>query len=218
MNENITFETYFNSPIYLGEVKELINPLIKATDKYINESKKINIKVIKQREKDFRKKIGDFGLSYHSTTLLNDNNFDTLKFYIDDRALEIFDHMGYDLTNYKIKWSEFWVQEFAKNGGGNHEGHIHYNTHLSGFYFLKCSDRTSFPVFHDPRPAKLMSQLPLKNKEEITLGSEQIHFKIVPGALMLFPSFLEHQFVVDAGVDPFRFIHFNLTAVQNFIE
>ena len=48
-----------------------------------------------------------------------------------------------------------WVQEF-ENGGGHHEGHIHYNTTYLVFTF-KCSDKTSYPIFHDPRSAKTMS-------------------------------------------------------------
>jgi len=44
-------------------------------------------------------------------------------------------------------------------------------------------------------------------------GSELIHFKPNPGALLIFPGYLEHEFSVDHGIDPFRFIHWNITAV-----
>ena len=107
-----------------------------------------------------------------------------------------------------------WVQEFAKNGSGHHEGHIHYNTHISGFYFLKCSDKTSYPIFHDPRSAKTMSDLPLKNEDEISLGSSKINVKPKPGTLILFPSYLRHGFSLDLGLEPYRFIHFNLQVVK----
>ena len=217
MNENIHFESYFASPIYVGDLPEWVKPLNKACDPLVKEAKKRNEPILKEREKLLKKKIGDFGVPHHSTTLINLPEFKTFQNYIDRRAVEIFDHMGYDLTDHKIKWSESWVQEFGKNGGGHHEGHRHYNTHLSGFYFLKCSDRTSYPIFHDPRVGKLMSQLPLKKKEEITLGNDQINYKIQPGILILFPSYLEHQFFVDPGIDPFRFIHINLTVVKNYI-
>jgi len=125
--------------------------------------------------------------------------------------------MGYDLNNYDIRWTELWVQEFAEKGGGYHEGHIHYDNHISGFYFLKCSDKTSYPIFHDPRLAKVMTQLPIKNYSEVTFGSQFINYKPQPGSLILFPSFLEHQFTVDYGVEPFRFIHFNLQAVRKMV-
>ena len=125
--------------------------------------------------------------------------------------------MGYDLKNYELFWTEFWAQEFGDKGGGHHEGHIHYDNHISGFYFLKCSDKTSIPVFHDPRPTKLMTQLPLKNETEITLGTHQIHYKLKPGAMIFFPAYMEHEFLIDNGVDPFRFIHFNLQVVRKMI-
>ena len=34
-----------------------------------------------------------------------------------------------------------------------------------------------------------------------------------PGALVIFPGYLEHEFAVDYGKDPFRFIHFNIMAL-----
>ena len=48
-------------------------------------------------------------------------------------------------------FSELWVPEFSKKGGGHHSAHIHWNQHVSGFYFLKCSDKTSYPIFHNQR-------------------------------------------------------------------
>jgi hypothetical protein len=62
-----------------------------------------------------------------------------------------------------------------------------------------------------------MSQLPLKNENEITYGSYKIHLKPTPGTLVFFPAYLEHEFTVDYGIEPFRFIHFNLQAVRKKI-
>ena len=109
--------------------------------------------------------------------------------------------------------NELWVQEFSKEGGGNHNTHVHSNSHVSGFYFLKCSNKTSYPVFHDPRPGKLMNQLPEKNSKEITEASEKIPLKITPGLFVFFNSYIGHEFIVDHGIEPFRFIHFNIQAV-----
>jgi uncharacterized protein (TIGR02466 family) len=108
-----------------------------------------------------------------------------------------------------------WVQEFAEVGGGHHETHIHSNNHISGFYFLKCSENTSKPVFHDPRPGKLMTDLPKKNVLNIDFSTNKMFYNIKPGTLMFFNSYLPHQFEVDNGIDPFRFIHFNLKAIPN---
>ena len=108
-------------------------------------------------------------------------------------------------------------QEFASQGGGHHDTHIHWNNHISGFYFLKCSDKTSAPMFHDPRAGKMMTQLPEKDKNIVTLATEKVLLKPVPGTMMFFNSFLPHQFIVDNGVEPFRFIHFNLQAIPKNI-
>ena len=121
--------------------------------------------------------------------------------------------MGFDLTNFKVYIIELWVQEFAKKGAGHHSLHTHWNGHMSGFYFLKCSDKTSLPVFEDPRPGNLMNLLPEKDKTKITYASSQINYKIKPGRIIFFPSYLPHQYVVDMGYDTFRFIHFNCQAI-----
>lgn len=217
MNENLEFKSYFETPIYVGKLPELVNDLNKASDKFIIEAKNRNKKIIKERDKTMKKKLGDFGFTHHSTSLVNLPQFEILQNYVTNRSKEILEHMGYDLTNYLLTWTEFWVQEFAEKGGGRHEGHVHYDNHISGFYFLKCSDKTSFPIFHDPRPGKMMTQLPLKNAFELSLGNPLINFKPDPGTLIMFPSFLEHEFSLDLGIEPFRFIHFNLQAIRKII-
>jgi len=208
---------YFSSPIYSIEIPEWVDDVNKVCDKYIKEAKKNNTKDIKEREKKLGKKIGDHGMSYHSTSLAGDSALKELQEYIGSTSWNILDNMGYNLTGYELFCTEFWVQEFGEKGGGHHEGHIHYDNHISGFYFLKCSDKTSIPVFHDPRSTKLMTQLPLKNEIEITSGTEKIHFKPKPGTMIFFPAYMEHQYVVDNGIEPFRFIHFNLQAVRKII-
>ena len=215
--DQLNSSIYFSSPVYSIEIPEWVEDTNKVCDKYIKEAKKNNIKAIKEREKKFGKKIGDHGMSYHSTTLVGDPALKELQEYIGSTSWNVLDHMGYDLTNYELFWTEFWVQEFGEKGGGHHEGHIHYDNHISGFYFLKCSDKTSMPVFHDPRPAKLITQLPLKNETDITLGTHQIHYKPKPGTMIFIPAYLTHEYIVDSGVEDFRFIHFNLQAVQRMI-
>jgi uncharacterized protein (TIGR02466 family) len=214
---NLDFTGHFITPIYSTVIPEWINPLIKATDKFIKNAKNNQKELIKKRNKEYKKNIGDLGLSNHSISLINLPEFKELQDYVSKSSYTILNHIGYDLTNYEIHWTELWVQEFAKNGGGHHEGHIHYDNHISGFYFLKCSDKTSYPIFHDPRIGKTVTQLPLKNESEISFGSQFINYKPQPGTLILFPSFLEHQFVMDFGIEPFRFIHFNLQAVRKMI-
>lgn len=197
---------FFSSYIYSEEDVSWLNSLNIISDKYINEA-------IEDNKKNFINN-KDFGLSHHSESLINDLNFNKFSQFILKRCFSFLENQGYCLKNYSLVMNELWVQEFSKEGGGNHSTHIHSNNHVSGFYFLKCSNKTSYPVFHDPRPGKLMNQLPEKNKNEITGASEKVCILPKPGTFVFFNSYIGHEFVVDHGIDPFRFIHFNVQAIS----
>ena len=196
---------YFKTPIWIEEKPEFIKSLNKASNEYI--------KAAKKREKEYIKKWGDFGRSYHSTPLTMDNNFLDFRNYVGQKSWEFLDWCGFDMQQYTTMFSELWVQEFAKNGGGHHSAHIHWNQHVSGFYFLKCSDKTSYPIFHEPRTGARATKLKMKPGNGIFHGTELVHFKPKPGTLIIFPGYMEHEYAVDHGKEPFRFIHWNIQAV-----
>ena len=156
---------------------------------------------------------GDFGRSWHSTSLLNDTQFMDFRNYVGAKCWEFLDHSGFDMSKYTTFFEQMWVQEFAKKGGGNHSAHVHWNTHVNGFYFLKASEKTSYPVFHEPRTGARTTKLHMKDQKGIYSGTELVNFIAKPGLLMFFPGYLEHEFSVDHGKSPFRFIHFNVTAI-----
>ena len=212
--QKLNLEQYFPCPIWWADQPKFVNKLNKASDKYIKESQKNLKKTIDKRNKDFGDK-GDMGQVFHSTSLINDPKFKDLQNYVGATANNLLIEMGFDLTNYTVFITEMWVQEFAKKGGGHHTLHTHWNGHISGFYFLKASDVTSLPVFEDPRPGNLMNLLPEKDKTKVTLASTQINYKVKPGRIMFFPSYMPHQYIVDLGYEPFRFIHWNCQAIPN---
>mgnify|MGYP003127488774 CR=1 FL=1 len=197
---------FFTTPIWVEQKFDFVTSLNKASNKYINEARK------RKEIKDYIKKHGEFGLSYHSTPLLQDNDFLDMKQYVGHKSWEFLDAMGYDMSQYQTMFSEMWVQEFSKKGGGHHSAHVHCNQHVSGFYFLKCSPKTSFPIFHEPRTGARATALKMKSSE-ILPGTSTVHFNPKPGTLLIFPGYLEHEFAVDHGKEPFRFIHWNIQAV-----
>ena len=212
---------HFGTPVYRIEKPEWVTKLNKATDKYIKNAQKNLQPELKERKKilgnkDYLK-VKDHGVSYHSTPLNGDPNLKEIETYIGHTAWNLLDEWGYDMSLYTMFFTEFWVQEFAKQGGGHHSTHVHWDNHISGFYFLKCSDKTSYPVFHDPRAGAMMTKLPQKDGTKISPMSDLLHYRPKPGQLIFFPAYVPHQFVVDDGVDTFRFIHFNLQAVRNDI-
>ena len=212
---------HFSTPIYRIEKPEWLPTAIKATDKFIKQSEKNMAKSLKERKKflgnkDYLK-VKDHGLSYHSTPLNGDPGLKEMEAYIGQTSWNLLDEWGYDMSRYTTFFTEFWVQEFAKNGGGHHSTHVHWDNHISGFYFLKCSEKTSYPVFHDPRAGAMMTKLPQKDSEKVSQMSDLIHYKPKPGTLVFFPGYVPHEFAVDYGLEPFRFIHFNIQAIRNGI-
>lgn len=190
----------FKETLYFFNKDEWLNNLNKFSDPYIEEAKELN--------KEFK----GIGAVHHSSPLIRDTNFKSFVDFINQNSYNILDKQGYDLSNYFLATTELWVQEFSNKGGGQHTPHVHWNGHISGFYFLKCSENTSYPVFTDSKPGKTMSLLPEKNKDLITNASEKINVKIKPGLFVFFNSYMTHEYVLDQGIDPFRFIHFNIRA------
>jgi uncharacterized protein (TIGR02466 family) len=209
----LTTSPIFQSAIYRTEAPQYLDLLNLVCDPFIVEAKKKTAPQITSREAKAGKDIGDIGLSYHTENLMKQAELYQFRRFIKSTSENILDAQGYDLKDYDLKFTEMWCQEFANQGGGHHDTHIHWNNHISGFYFLKCSDRTSAPLFHDPRAGKMMTQLPEKDRNIVTLATEKVLLRPKPGTVMFFNSYLPHQFAVDNGVDPFRFIHFNLQAI-----
>ena len=200
---------YFNTPIWAEEKPEFIKSLNKASNKYIKAARVRNKKIIEDTK--------DCGHAHHSTSLIHDNDFLDLRNYIGQKSWEfLYDH-GYAMDKYQTMMSEMWVQEFSKNGGAQHSAHIHGNQHVAGFYFLKCSDKTSYPIFHEPKTGARATKLKMKPEidgtNDVFNGMDLIHFKPIPGTLIIFPGYLEHEFPVDQGSEPFRFIQWNIQAV-----
>tara|TARA_R110000803_G_scaffold24381_2_gene58870 strand:+ start:269 stop:832 length:564 start_codon:yes stop_codon:yes gene_type:complete len=174
---------YFSTPIWAEEKPEFVKSLNKTSDKYIKKNKIYSV--------------------------MNNNKFLDFKNYAGVKSWQFLDEHGYDLNQYKIILSEMSVQEFSKD---YRSAHINGNQHVSGFYFLKCNDKTSYPVFYEPKIGARTTKLKMKeNLKDVVSGMEQICFKPIPGTLIIFPGYLEYEFPL--GVKPFRFIHWNIQAI-----
>jgi len=210
--------SFFDTLIYKAEMPEYLEDknfmavCNENTDTAIEKAKK----TIADREEKFNADIKDHGMSYHSgPELYKDDRIYNFELLIRNTARNILEDQGFDLSNYTLDYTEMWIQKFALEGGGHQDTHVHWDNHISGFYFVECSERTSKPIFHDPRPGRMMLNLPIKNHSKLCPAMERQIVNVKPGTLLLFNSWLPHQFSVDNGIDPFRFIHFNLQARVN---
>ena len=208
----------FDTLIYQAEIPEYLNDkdFISVCDEHTDKAIKNTQQKIEERQKKYNAAIKDHGLSYHSESkLYEDDRFHNFELLVRNTAYNILTDQGFDLSNHTLDYTEMWIQKFAYDGGGHQDTHVHWDNHISGFYFVECSDRTSKPIFHDPRPGRVMLNLPIKNHSKLCPAMERQIVNVKPGTLLLFNSWLPHQFSVDHGIDPFRFIHFNLQAKAN---
>ena len=200
---------YFSTPIWSTSLPEWVDEINKVCVPYLDEAHERHSDSIKKNKGD------DFGLVYHSTSIQYESKLEDFANYIIKTGWNLLDTWGHNMTDYSLFFDSMWVQEFAKNGGGHHRVHIHENCHLSGFYFLE-NEESSFPLFHDPRPGAAMTSLPQKNESMITPATRVINYQPKPGDMYIFPSYLPHEYVVSRGGN-FRFIHFNIQAVKNYM-
>jgi len=217
VNLPLKVDNLFCSPVYSLVMPTFLNEVNKISDKYIEEAKKNNQPLIDERNKSIGKDIKDFGFVHHSAFMGNDPELKEFKAFIKDTSYTILSEQGYDLSGHKLYFKDLWVQEFPKAGGGEHWPHVHESSHISGFYFLKCSPKTSMPVFHDPRPAKWITELPMK-QESVQYAYNRFSYPVLPGTFVFFNSYLTHQYALDAGIDPFRFVHFNIQCFKPYEE
>ena len=58
-----------------------------------------------------------------------------------------------------------------------------------------------------------MTKLPQTHVDNVTSATDIVHYKVKPGDMIIFPGYLLHEFSVDHGIEPFRFIHWNIQYV-----
>ena len=169
--------SFFDTLIYQAEIPKYLNNkdfmavCDEHTDKAIADAKQS----IDERHKKFNADIKDHGMSYHSgPKLYEEDRFHNFELLIRNTGRNILTDQGFDLSNYTLDYTEMWIQKFAYEGGGHQDSHVHWDNHISGFYFVECSDRTSKPIFHDPRPGRMMLNLPIKNHSKLCPAMERL--------------------------------------------
>lgn len=116
---------------------------------------------------------------------------------------------GYAMQDKVVTFSEMWTQEHHKHS--SMEQHVHgFGSQIVGFYFIEVPENSSRVVFHDPRPGKVMANLPEQNMNDATAASQMINFEPKPGLLIFANSWLPHSFTKHANEKPIKFVHFNI--------
>lgn len=129
------------------------------------------------------------------------------------KSFEMLSEQGYEMANLQTNVSQFWAQEFTKNG--QHTEHVHpFGAQVTGFYFIQVPENSAYPVVFDPRPGKRQINLPQADQSQVTFGSEQLVLSVKPADLILMNAWLPHGFTRHESDIGMQFIHFTVNVEQ----
>jgi len=191
----------FTCPVFMVEKPEFLDVTRKVSKKFINKRKK------------------EIELNPNYPVYMTESiNFDSemLDFanYVAQIGWDILKSQGYAMDLFSTYFTEMWTQEHHQHS--TMEKHIHGNgAVLSGFYFLDVPKDSSRIIFHEPKDAKVITNLPENNMEEGTHASCMINFVPKEGQLMFTNSWLPHSFTKNESKKPLRFIHFNIAVAPS---
>ena len=189
---------YFATTIYAVEKRDFLSPIRAISDKYLEESKNCLGKNMTVMTQNFS------------------NDPEALEFaqYVSQTAWNILASQGYAMNDGVTYFTEMWTQEH--NHLSSMETHVHgHGVQISAFYFIDVPADSCKVVIHDPRPGKVIINLPEKSHNEISLASSQIVLTPEPGALIFANAWLPHSFTKNMSHESMRFVHMNLSVAVN---
>ena len=147
-----------------------------------------------------------------SGNMLEDDRIAPFAEFVGKTTWGILADQGFAMDGFNTSFTELWCQEHYQTSSMEYHAHGGGNF-IVGFYFLDVPEGSPTAVIHDPRPARAMLTLPETDQTQATLASTMINFKPEPGMMIFAPAWLAHSFGRNASKAPFRFVHFNLTAI-----
>ena len=142
------------------------------------------------------KKIDEKGISksnvkgWHSNDFnLNDKDPQNFIAFILPAIENVMNDMNWDKEKQTAKISNMWA--IINTGGAANLRHQHGNSTISGAYYVRAPNKCGDIVFYDPRPAPVYSYPNVKSPNFLNAQVNGISPK--EGALVLFPSFLDHS-------------------------
>jgi uncharacterized protein (TIGR02466 family) len=184
---------YFSCPVYMVKKTEFLESVKAVSDRHLEATRKFGETVTMT---------GDYS---------NEEEIAAFSQYVSQTAWNILQSQGYAMDKLVTYFTEMWTQEHGLMS--SMETHLHgMGAQISAFYFLDVPPEGCKLVIHDPRPAKVIINLPQADDSKITAGSNQIVFTPEEGTLILTNSWLPHSFTRNGAGAPTRFVHMNLSA------
>jgi uncharacterized protein (TIGR02466 family) len=194
--DKLTEMHYFSSPVYMVKKTEFLEAVNIVSQRYEEASRQL--------------KDSDEYVNLMTGTYAHEPELEEFSRYVSQTAWNILASQGFAMDSLVTFFTEMWTQQH--NHLSSMETHVHGNgSQISAFYFLDVPKGGCRMVIHDPRPGKVIVNLPEADNKKITLGSHQIVFTPEAGTLILTNSWLPHSFTKNTSYDPVRFVHMNLS-------
>ncbi len=127
---------------------------------------------------------------WHSTDFdLNEKDPQTFISFILPAIEKVMTDMNWDKEKQIAKINNMWA--IVNTGGSANLRHQHGNSTISGAYYVRAPMNSGDIVFYDPRPAPVYSHPNTTNPNFLNAQVNGVSPK--EGALVLFPSFLDHS-------------------------
>ena len=194
-------DLHFSSGIYRSNLPQYLNMMRPIASEYV-------AAMLELRPRD----------PIYPSTMTSVMQFDDrVKGFRDDilnLAWQVLDSQGYFMDPYLTTCSSMWTQSHPEMAGM--EYHVHGDgNQLNAFYFLEATSDSMHMIVHDPRPAKTIINLPLKQTSDLTMGHGMVYYTPKPGDLFITNSWLPHSFTRNRSKSEVNFIHMNINVIPN---
>lgn len=191
---------HFPCPIYIIERPDFLDAVKAVSEEGLE---------IQRKERN----LDDIYPVYMTGNYFGDPRIAGFSEFVGATAWNILNEQGYAMQDKAVSFMEMWTQEHYKHSAM--DAHVHgYGSQITGFYFIETPENSSHVVFHDPRAAKVQIDLPEQDVNMATPASKMINFTPKPGMMIFANSWLSHSFTRHAADLPIKFVHFNLTVIQ----
>lgn len=123
---------------------------------------------------------------------------------LDGFATAFSDKLDWDLGTGRLVCDSLWVNILGE--GGQHSGHIHPNSVISGTCYIAIPDGAGQIKFEDPRLAMMMAAPPVRANSD---ASRFYYVTPQPGEVLMWESWLRHEVVTSQTDEPRISISFN---------
>ena len=190
---------FFSTPVWTSKIENYKETNEKIYDYIKKLQVEDNAGIIKSNIKGWHSK--DFDLKDSAP-----QNFINM---ITPKISNVMSDMNWDITNQKTKITSMW--SIINIGGAANARHHHGNSALSAAYYVRAPANSGDIVFYDPRPAPVFSH-PKANKPN-PLNAMVNSVSPVEGALVIFPSYLDHSVNENLSNEERIVISFNISLI-----